>query len=104
MCMAKSGLRDREPHTPERPPPPAPDQRRLPAARAFVVQLPDGDLGGGPLSGRVEHVLTGRSTRFEGLEHLARFFGEVLAAAEGGAVAGTGEPAANSSDAEAEDD
>ena len=32
-----------------------------------------------PTSGRVEHVLTGRSTRFESLEHLAEFFGEVLA-------------------------
>jgi hypothetical protein len=56
--------------------------RRLPPSRAFVVQLPDGDLGDKPSHGRVEHVQSGRSTRFADLDGLAKFFGEVLRAEE----------------------
>ena len=52
--------------------------RRLPPSRAFVVQLPDGDLGNKPSRGRVEHVRTGRNTRFDDLDRLAAFFAEVL--------------------------
>jgi len=58
----------------------APD--RLPPSRAFLVQLPAGDLGGQPTCGRVEHVQSGRSTRFECLERLAEFFAEVLGGEE----------------------
>jgi len=54
--------------------------RRLPPSRAFVVQFPDGDLGDQPSCGRVEHVKTGRSLRFDGLDRLAQFFAEVLRA------------------------
>jgi hypothetical protein len=56
--------------------------QRLPPSRAFVVQLPDGDLGDKPSRGRVEHVQSGRSTRFEGLDRLVEFFAEVLRAEE----------------------
>lgn len=55
-------------------------QCELPASRAFVVQLPAGDVQEEPVFGRVEHVMSGRSTRFTGLEQLAEFFAEVLAA------------------------
>jgi hypothetical protein len=57
---------------------------RLPPSRAFLVQLPAGDLTGQPTCGRVEHVQSGRSTRFQGLERLAEFFAEVLADDETG--------------------
>jgi hypothetical protein len=57
---------------------------RLPPSRAFLVQLPAGDLGGQPTCGRVEHVQSGRSTRFECLERLAEFFAEVLGGEEDG--------------------
>jgi outer membrane protein, heavy metal efflux system len=52
--------------------------QRLPPLRAFVVQFSDGDLGDQPSRGRVEHVRSGRSTRFDGLDRLAEFFAEVL--------------------------
>jgi len=52
----------------------------LPAERAFVVQLRAGEFCGEPLCGRVEHVLSGRCTRFQSLEHLAQFFVDVIAA------------------------
>lgn len=52
--------------------------QRLPPSRAFVVQFSDGDLGDQPSRGRVEHVRSGRSTRFDGLDRLAEFFAEVL--------------------------
>jgi len=52
--------------------------RQLPSSRAFIVQLPDGDLGDKPCRGRVEHVRSGRSTRFEDLDRLAQFFATVL--------------------------
>ncbi len=54
---------------------------RFPPDRAFVVQLSAAERSSKPTRGRVEHVLTGRSTRFETLEALAEFFGEVLALA-----------------------
>ncbi len=58
---------------------PEADPYRFPPEHAFVVKLSAAEHARRPTSGRVEHVLTGRSTRFESLEHLADFFGEVLA-------------------------
>ena len=55
------------------------DLHRFPPGHAFVVKFSAAERARRPTSGRVEHVLTGRSTRFESLERLAEFFGEVLA-------------------------
>jgi hypothetical protein len=52
---------------------------RFPPDRAFVVQLSAAESGSKPKRGRVEHVLSGRSARFETLDGLSEFFGEVLA-------------------------
>jgi hypothetical protein len=57
-------------------------ERRFPASRAFVVQLPEGDLGDRPSRGRVEHVRSGRNMHFDGLDGLAKFFAAVLGAEE----------------------
>lgn len=82
--MAKPGGKDRRRADTVGAPHVHPDERRLPPARSFLVQLPAGELGDRPSRGRVEHVFTGRSTRFEGLDHLARFFAEVIALEEQG--------------------
>ncbi len=51
----------------------------LPHDRAFVVQFhADTELETGRLSGRVEHVVSGRATRFDSLEVLLAFIGQVL--------------------------
>ena len=51
----------------------------LPVDRAFVVQFsPETSLADGPLGGRVEHVHSGRSARFESLDQLLAFVGRVL--------------------------
>ena len=55
------------------------DWDRFPPEHAFVVQLTASEDGAKPSSGRVEHVLSGHSTRFESLEGLALFFGAELA-------------------------
>lgn len=45
----------------------------FPPEHAFVVQFTNsGD--GSPCAGRVEHVISGRSTRFDDSETLLRFF------------------------------
>jgi hypothetical protein len=54
-------------------------RERFPPDRAFVVQLSAAEQAGRPQSGRVEHVVSGRSARFDSLERLSEFFGEVLA-------------------------
>jgi hypothetical protein len=47
----------------------------LPRGRVFVVQLSsDADPGQGRLAGRVEHVDSGRSTRFASGEEMNEFF------------------------------
>jgi hypothetical protein len=47
--------------------------------RAFVIQFHENaDIKAGRWEGRVEHVVSGRSTRFHGLEELLAFFTEVL--------------------------
>ena len=51
----------------------------LPVDRAFVVQFSlETSLGDGRLGGRVEHVHSGRSARFEALDQLLAFVGQVL--------------------------
>lgn len=51
---------------------------RLPASRAFVVHLIDDAAAASDLLGRVEHVVSGRSIRFDDLAMLGRFFRDIL--------------------------
>jgi hypothetical protein len=52
----------------------------LPVERAFVLQLEgDADLAAGRLGGRVEHVVSGRATRFRSLVQLLAFLGSATA-------------------------
>ena len=54
--------------------------QRLTPDGAFVVQFTTGtDLGAGPVSGRVEHVQSGRAAQFASLDELLRFVGGILA-------------------------
>ena len=53
---------------------------RLPANRAFVVQFAAGATGGQRLSGRAEHLNSGRVTHFASLGELAVFVEEVIGA------------------------
>jgi len=56
-------------------------ERRLSVDGAFVVQFHVGsDLGAGTVGGRVEHVASGRTTRFASVDELVRFFSDQLAA------------------------
>jgi hypothetical protein len=51
----------------------------LPTSRAFVVQLrADARVEHGEFSGRVEHLVSMRSTRFQSLEELATFLRETI--------------------------
>jgi hypothetical protein len=51
--------------------------------RAFVVQFRSGATAEpGQFTGRVEHVVSGRATRFRSLEELLTFFGQELTAVE----------------------
>jgi hypothetical protein len=46
---------------------------------AFVVQFREGvDLAHGPMTGRVEHVVSGQAARFTSLEELIAFFTRIL--------------------------
>lgn len=54
--------------------------QRLSPDGAFVVQFTTGtDLAAGPVSGRVEHVQSGRAAQFASLDELLRFVGTILA-------------------------
>lgn len=53
--------------------------RSLPADHAFVIQLRQAAAPPHDLSGRVEHVVSGRAKRFESLADLLAFVGAVLA-------------------------
>jgi hypothetical protein len=56
-----------------------PHARRLPAQRAFVVQLgATADVAQGRLAGRVTHVVSGQATPFHTLEDLLAFMARVL--------------------------
>jgi hypothetical protein len=47
--------------------------------RAFVVHFrTDADVVQGPISGRVEHVLSGQSTHFASLEGLLAFVAQIV--------------------------
>ena len=53
--------------------------RRLPAKRAFVVQLlATAEVASGRLEGRVEHVVSGQAAHFSSLEDLLAFMARVL--------------------------
>jgi hypothetical protein len=53
--------------------------RRLPAERAFVVQLwATAEVAPGRLAGRVEHVVSGHAAHFHALEDLLAFMAQVL--------------------------
>jgi hypothetical protein len=55
-------------------------EKRLSPQAAFVVQFVSGSrLDGGTVDGRVEHVASGRSARFDSVDQLLRFLAEVLA-------------------------
>jgi hypothetical protein len=55
------------------------DDRRLPAQRAFVVQLAaTAEVTSGRMEGRVEHVMSGQATQFASLEDLLAFMARVL--------------------------
>jgi hypothetical protein len=64
---------------PPGPPTTRGNTQRFPPERAFVVQLSAAEHDRKPTRGRVEHVVSGRCLRFESLDALAEFFGEVLA-------------------------
>ena len=56
-----------------------PHARRLPAQRAFVVQLgATADVAQGRLAGRVTHVVSGQATPFQSLADLLAFMARVL--------------------------
>jgi hypothetical protein len=64
--------------------PTADDDRPLPAARAFVVQLrAEAKVGRGHWVGRVVHVVSGQSSRFETLPELVAFIEGRLEAPRG---------------------
>ena len=51
----------------------------LPHHGAFVIQFQtDTEIEVGDLSGRIEHVVSGRATHFESLERLLAFIGLVI--------------------------
>jgi hypothetical protein len=51
---------------------------------AFVVQFRAGvDLAHGPVTGRVEHIVSGQATRFGSLEELTAFFTRILTTVQG---------------------
>ena len=55
------------------------DGPRLPADRAFVVQLrPEARVEPGCLAGRVEHVVSGDASQFDSLDGLLRFLAHAL--------------------------
>jgi hypothetical protein len=57
----------------------AAEDRRLPAERAFVVQVyAEAEVAMGSCAGRVEHVVSGRATHFHSPEELLGFMVRVL--------------------------
>lgn len=55
-------------------PQPRESSRPLPAQRVFVLQMhADANIAQGRIEGRVEHVLSGRATRFHSLGELLGF-------------------------------
>jgi hypothetical protein len=56
--------------------------------RAFVVHLGAGGSGRRRVSGRVEHLSSGRTAHFDSLKGLPAFFAAILDAADDGAKPG----------------
>jgi len=55
------------------------DQPSLPTNRAFVVQLyAESKIEKGQFKGRVEHIVSGRSTHFSSMKALKAFMRRVL--------------------------
>ena len=51
----------------------------FPTHRAFVVQVhADAAVAQGQVWGRVEHLVSGQAARFQSMEELVRFMGQVL--------------------------
>jgi rhodanese-related sulfurtransferase len=58
---------------------PADSIHRLPAQRAFLVQVhAEAEVAQGRLAGRVEHVVSGQATHFASPEELLAFMARVL--------------------------
>ncbi|NOT57922.1 MAG: hypothetical protein HOP18_25240 [Deltaproteobacteria bacterium] len=58
---------------------PLKEQPSLPVHRAFVVQFRvEANLERDRFTGRVEHVLSGQSSRFSSVEELVTFFVRIL--------------------------
>jgi hypothetical protein len=58
---------------------PADSIHRLPAQRAFLVQVhAEAEVAQGRLAGRVEHVVSGQATHFVSPEELLAFMARVL--------------------------
>jgi hypothetical protein len=56
------------------------DRAGLPAERAFVIQLrADADLARGVVRGRIEHVVSGTSARFESVDELLDCMRDIVA-------------------------
>ena len=61
----------------------------LPPEAAFVLQLQaDADVAAGSVTGRVEHVASGRAARFSSLPELLIFIAQALEAPPGRAAEG----------------
>jgi hypothetical protein len=58
--------------------PPKTPTPRLPADRAFVVQVADAPEEASPLRGRAEHLASGSAEHFESLSGLGDFIARVL--------------------------
>jgi len=56
----------------------APEAGALGPAGAFVVRFRDGSRPAGPIAGRVEHVSSGRQSRFASLDEMIAFLLEML--------------------------
>ncbi|ETX05535.1 MAG: hypothetical protein ETSY2_22400 [Candidatus Entotheonella gemina] len=55
----------------------------LPASRAFVLQIrADSRVENGHLAGRVEHVVSGRTTHFQSVDELLTFIAGALREAD----------------------
>lgn len=55
------------------------DEPLLSPQRAFVLQFyPQTDVAQGHFVGRVEHVMSGQTARFDSLDTLVAFLGQVL--------------------------
>jgi hypothetical protein len=57
-------------------------QSSFPTQRAFVVQIhADAEVAQGQVWGRVEHIVSGQSARFQCVEELVAFMVQILLAA-----------------------